>query len=107
MLDLRGWSAVRSDEEAPNAGQKRLELRRGKLALAIYLPMGSEPGKYDIEILRNKAAPLLKLDGTARIENGNTILSTRADLSKLASGNYLIGIRQSAWDWRYYPLTIP
>ncbi|MGH9328657.1 MAG: hypothetical protein ACRD2B_18470, partial [Terriglobia bacterium] len=100
------WSAVRSDEEAPSPGEKRLEVHRAKLALTIFLPLGSEPGKYEIEILRRKGTPLLGLGGIARIENGNTVLSTRADLNKLASGNYLIAIRQPPWDWRYYPFTL-
>lgn len=106
VLDLRGWSAVRSDEAAPNPIGKRLELRRELLALTINLPMGSEPGKYEVEILRSQGKPLLNLEGTARIVDGNTVLSTRVDLSKLQPGQYSLGIRQPPWEWRYYPFTL-
>ncbi|MDE3180576.1 MAG: hypothetical protein KGM47_13065 [Acidobacteriota bacterium] len=105
-LDLRGWSAVRSDEAAPNPSGKPLELHRGVLALTIYLPMGSQPGKYEIEIQRSQGKPLLRAEGTARIVNGNTVLSTRVALSKLHPGQYSLGIRQSPWDWRYYRLAL-
>lgn len=106
VLDLRGWSAVRSDEAAPGPGGKQLEIQRGLLTLTIYLPMGSQPGKYEIEILRSRGKSILNLDGTARIDNGNTVLSTRADLSKLQPGQYSLGIRQPPWDWRHYPVTL-
>lgn len=105
-LDLRGWSAVRSDQAAPNPSGKRLELQRGLLALTIHLPMGSQPGKYEIEILRSQGKPLFKLEGTARIDHGNTVLNTRVDLSKLQPSQYSLGIRQPPWEWRYYPFTL-
>lgn len=105
-LDLRGWSAVRSDEATPNPSGKRLQLHRRLLALTIYLPMGSQPGNYEIEILRSRGKPLLKLEVTARIADGNTGLSTRVDLSKLQAGQYSLGIRQPPWEWHYYPIAL-
>lgn len=106
-LDLRGWSTVRSDQAAPNPSRKSLELQRGLLALSIYLPMGSQPGKYEIEILRSQGKPLLKVAGTARIVDGNTVLSARVDLSNFQPGQYSLGIRQPPWEWRYYPFSVP
>ncbi|HEV2416415.1 MAG TPA: hypothetical protein VGX94_01290 [Terriglobia bacterium] len=105
-LDLRGWSAVRSDEATPNPGGTRLELHRGLLALTVYLPMGSPAGKYEIEIQRSHGETLLKVAGTAGITSGNTVLSTQLDLSKFQPGEYSLGIRQPPWDWRYYPLVL-
>lgn len=107
MLDLRGWSAVRSDEAAPNnPSGKRLELHRGLLALTIYLPMGSRPGRYEIEIRRSQGKPLSKLEGTARIDNGNTVLGSQVDLRTLQPGQCSLGIRQPPSEWRYYPFTL-
>lgn len=106
VLDLRAWSAVRSDEATPSPSGKLLELHRGLLALTIYLPMGSQPGNYEIEILRSQGKPLLRLEGTARIVGGNTVLSTRVDLSKLQPSQYSLGIRQPPWEWRYFPFTL-
>jgi hypothetical protein len=105
VLDLRGWSGARSDQAGPAQGHKPLELRRARTSLLIYLPMGSLPGRYNVEIAGgNRRA--LSANGIARIESGNTVLRVQLDLRKLSPGHYSLGIRQQPWDWRYYPLAV-
>src|SRR5687768_15097382 len=48
-LDLRKYTVTRS-EERPGR-QPVLELPRGRLDLTILLPVGSEPGGYEVQIL--------------------------------------------------------
>ena len=104
VLDLRGQSPWRS-EEGKKPGPPR-ELQRKRLELSIYLPLGSKPGNYEVKILRNLDTPLVSAAGTARIENGNTVLNITADLSGLAAGVYLVGVRLPPWDWTYYPVVL-
>jgi hypothetical protein len=106
VVDLRNWSPVRSDQAVPAQGQKPLELRRAQASLVIYLPMGSTPGNYELRITGAHNQALLGASGVARIENGNTVLRVRLELSKLPAGQYSLGIRQPPWDWHYYPIAL-
>lgn len=106
VLDIRNWSGVRSDQAAGPKGQKPLELQRARAWLVIYLPMGSQPGRYEVRIASGSNQLALNVGGIARIENGNTVLRVRIDLSKLSPGQYSLGIRQPPWSWRSYPFTL-
>lgn len=105
VLNLRNWSGERTDGGAEGVPKPPLELHRWRTSLVIYLPLGSEPGKYEVQLLEGGKA-LLQVSGIARIANGNTVLRVPADLSKLSSGRYSLGIRQPPWEWRYLPLAV-
>lgn len=100
IVDLRNWSGERTDGGTERMPNGPLELHRWRTRLVIYLPSGSKPGKYEIEILENSRT-VLTLNGAARIEAGNTVLRVPADLSNLNPGEYSMGFRQPPWDWRY------
>lgn len=106
VVDLRNWSAVRSDEAPHSPGQKSLDLQRARATLVIYLPLGSQPGNYEVEIVSSKIHGALAASGVARIENGNTVLRVNFDLRKLSTGQYSLGIRQPPWDWRNFPFAL-
>lgn len=104
-LDLKDRSVARSTEkQAPKAQPLILPARR--LDLSIFLPIGSEPGRYDVQLLKKIDEPLLSVSGEATVQNGTTILRARLDLTGQAAGSFLIGLRQSPSDWTYYPVTI-
>lgn len=103
VLDLRNWSSLRSDGGGSKAGRTPLELQRANALLVIYLPLGSQPGKYEVQIVTGKNQRPVNVSGVALIENGNTVLRVRINLSKLIPGQYSLGIRQPPWEWRYYP----
>jgi hypothetical protein len=44
--------------------------------------------------------------GTATIENGMAQMNVTPDLSRIAPGYYLVGIRLPGSDWSYSPLII-
>src|SRR5712692_2481174 len=46
LLDLRNRSVLRGTE--PNPSRSPLELHKAALALSIYLPTGSEPGRFEV-----------------------------------------------------------
>jgi hypothetical protein len=104
-LDLKDRSVARGEAGHPSRTEP-LVLPPKALDLTIYLPIGSEPGIYQVQLLKKIDEPLMTLAGEARIEQGNTILRARIDLTHVASGAILIGLRQPPSDWTYYPVTI-
>jgi hypothetical protein len=104
-LDLKDRSVARGDAgHAPRT--EPLVLPPRPLDLTIYLPIGSEPGTYQVQLLKKIDEPLMTVAGEARVEHGNTVLRARIDLTHVASGAVLIGLRQPPSDWTYYPVTI-
>ncbi|MGI9074126.1 MAG: hypothetical protein ACR2JB_23070 [Bryobacteraceae bacterium] len=104
ILDLRGRSAQRGAQEtASNAAP--LSLPNRPLDLTIYLPLGSEPGKYEIR-LSKAGRTLVTIPGNAHVNQGNTVLRIKIDLSKYTAGDYSVGVRQPSWNWVEYPVTL-
>jgi hypothetical protein len=77
-----------------------------RLDLTIFLPIGSEPGRYDVKLLKSVDESLLNASGQAQVEHGLTILRTRLDLAGRPPGSFLIGLRQPPSVWTYYPVSI-
>jgi len=103
-LDLTHRGILRGDQG--NAPKPPLELARGRLELTIYLPNGNEPGIYELEVLKQAAAPVWSGEGQARIENHTNTLRLKINLSRSEPGQYFLAVRPKGWDWAYYPLVI-
>jgi hypothetical protein len=105
VLDLRNRSPVRGDQQpVPSGAVASLPARR--LALSVYLPIGSEVGDYEMQILHEIETPLVSQVGTAALEDHNVVVRIRADLTGLGSGQYLVRLRRASYSWRYYPVTL-
>jgi hypothetical protein len=104
LLDLREKSALRG--VGANASVPPTELPRSALALSIYLPVGSEPGQYEVQIVEQPTRPLITAEGTAALRDHITVLKVKVDLQRLHSGLYLVGIRQAGWSWAFYPVVL-
>ena len=76
------------------------------MSLTITLTFASEPGRYEVQILREIRKPLRTGSGDAHIQNGLTLLPVEFDLGDLVPGQYLIGIRRVPWDWTFDPIVI-
>ena len=60
---------------------------------------------YDVAIFHEEPTePLVSTTGAATMENDKTIIKVTLDLSRIASGDYLVGIRLPGTDWSYYPV---
>ena len=103
-LDLRNRSVTRGAQAAPNNAP--LELPRGHLALSIYLPIGTEPGEFEVEIIQKPESPVLTASGSATLRDHITVLEVKLDLAGLAPGLYLLAIREKGWSWNYYPVIL-
>jgi hypothetical protein len=106
-LDLKGQSRLRGTN-APNVAAPDFPatLPRQRLDLAITLPFASEPGAYDLEILRDSSPPLAAISGQAQIEDGNTVLAVKIDLSSLSPGEYQLRVRRMPFDWVTYSVSV-
>ena len=101
-LDLRNYLVLRGQEPPPS--NKPLELRRGRLDLVIYLPVGSREGDYELQIVKEPDKVLASATGSARMENHNTVLEVKIDVSMVPAGGYLLRIRRPGLEWSNYPV---
>lgn len=109
----RGPVAVTIDltQRGPTRGlgephQPPIELPRAKLNLAVEMPIGALPGKYEVGVAPEHGSPSITAVGTAALINHVTTLHVTLDLTKLGSGSYRLGVRPVSWDWVYYPLKV-
>ena len=103
VLDLREWHILRGENNPLHAP---LQLQRQPLAVSILLPIGREPGAYEVTLSRISEPPLIRATAEGYLEDHTTVLHVKVDLTALPSGTYQLGIRQSGWDWTYYPVTL-
>jgi hypothetical protein len=104
-LDLRNWIVPRGDETTgSNSGP--IKLPRARLDLKIFLPVGSPPGRYEVQVSTESGRPVINAVGDAGIENGITVAKVRVDLSKIESGDYVFSIGKLGMERRSYPLAV-
>lgn len=107
VLDLRNQVPLRSDEpQVQPQTQPALQLPRVPAELSIYLPVGSDEGKYTMQILRKDKQRLLTTEGDATMQDDIMVLHVQIDLQQLSAGDYFFALRQASWPWSYYPLEI-
>jgi hypothetical protein len=100
-LDLRPFTVTRGDERTKEPDG--LVLSRGRLKTTILLPVGSEPGEYDVQILDADLKSRASSAGRAAIINYVTTLETTFDTSALPPGSYQLAVRREGEDWRLFP----
>jgi hypothetical protein len=103
-LDLRPHSAARGDSaaEAPPP----LLLPRGLVELTLLLPVGSEPGPYDVQLLDAEQVSLASAHGKALIRDFVTTVHASLDLGRVPTGDYGLAVRRVAEEWRVYPAVV-
>lgn len=99
-LDLRGHEALRGSEQEQH--RSPLALARGELALTIDLPVGSEAGDYDVQVVQDSGRALGAASGRAELVEGVTVLRLRLDLRRGALGPASLLMRQSGHNWARY-----
>ena len=106
LVDLRNRSPVRGEPGSPSDRSVVASLPTRRLDLSVYLPIGSEEGHYEIQILREAETPLVALRGSATLKDHNVVLRLRSDLTGLDPGRYLLGLRKANFRWTYYPIAL-
>ena len=74
----------------------------------VDLPLGSEPGTYQLQICRNgRTDPLVTVSGSAVLQpNGSTVLAVELNSTRLSVGPYALGFWKDDADWSYSPLLV-
>lgn len=103
-LDLRKYTVLRSDQQ--QAEPQPISLPRGKLNLTLLLPVGSEPGEYDVQVLDRDLTSRASTSAAAEIRDFVTTLQVSLDIAALAPGEYQLAIRRHGENWRLFPLEV-
>lgn len=96
ILDVRDQSVARG-ENPKQPERKYPTIPRGLLNLSIYLPFGSEAGKYQLTIYKDPSKPLLSTTGTAQIRQGITIVRIKVDTNQMLPGAHILESRLADW----------
>jgi hypothetical protein len=100
-LDLRPFSVVRGAERG--AEPEPVVLPRGRVSVTILLPVGSEPGEYEVSLVDEAVAVGASSVGTAALRDYITTLETVIDLSTISPGRYQLRIRRTGDGWQTFP----
>ncbi len=96
-------SPVRGAEGSVPRTSELQRLPRARMSrLLIYLPFGSDPGAYTVELLRDGGgtSPLATFSGSAEIRDGLTVLQVAPDLSQFPPGTYEFSVsRENTAPW--------
>ena len=104
VADIRSPLVLRGDQ---GPGKGPLVFQKGFDDVTFYFPEGSRAGTYEVAILGQEfGEPLTRASGTATIESRMTTMNVTLDLSRIAPGYYLVGIRPLGTEWSYYPAIV-
>ena len=103
-VDLRKYSVTRNEQQKPETGP--VSLARARSSLTILLPVGSEPGRYEIQVLDSGLRSQASASGEAAIRDYVTTLQTTIDLRSLSPGAYQLALRRHGEDWRLFPAEV-
>ena len=104
-LDLRPYSVTRR-AETPDSPPPPLELPRGVVELTLLLPVGSEPGPYDVQELKAKSGTVNSEKGEAAIREFVTTLPVNIDLAGVVPGDYELAVRREGDGWRTFQAVV-
>ena len=103
LADLRDLAPLRGVEGKTPVP---VDLTRSHLALTLYLPTGSEPGQYEVEVAEQLDQPLATASGSATLQNGIAVLSVKLNLASVHPGLYLLAVRQAGRTWAPYTVLL-
>jgi len=101
-IDLSHWMRLRGEQQPSH---QPLQLERAPLNLTIRLPIGEEPGEYQLAI-RQDETTLVHAKGEGKLEDHITTLHVELDCSSLNAGAYILAIRQAEGAWEEYPALV-
>jgi hypothetical protein len=104
QLDLRKFAVTRSQDVAPEPAPVELPARM--VDLTLLLPVGSEPGSYDVQILDADLQSRGGGTGTATITDFVTTLTVQLNLRQIAPGTYQLAVRRRGDSWRMFPAVV-
>ena len=104
--DLQNASPSRDFKDYQQPVHLQAPARKG--TIAVTLPLGSEPGKYEVEVRNDRNGRAIKdFKSTAALsKQGKTVLQITADFSELPIGDYVVAFRRGHQAWHFARLHI-
>ncbi len=101
VLNFEDGSELRSARgDAPKPANSGVQhLPRNDLNLTVYLPLGSQTGTYDLEILSLDGNRVWQAEGQASIKEGLTSVPVSGDLRSVPAGEYKFRFRRPDESW--------
>jgi len=103
-VDLASFSPTRGD--APNASEKKVHLPQKRLKVDFILPIGMEPGEYEIRLQDSTGAVLIDRRALGRLNDGLTSVQVDMDLAGTVRGSFTLMIRPPGLSWRRFPVVV-
>ena len=103
-LDLRRFTATRSQRASEETAP--VDLPTGLIDLKLLMPVGSEPGAYDIQLLDADLQSKASAHGVGEIRDYVTTIETTLDLRDVSPGAYQLAVRREGDDWRLFPARV-
>ncbi len=103
-LDLRKYAVTRSDQASPDVTPVSLPI--GVVELTLLLPVGSEPGAYEIQVLDSDLKSRASTHAVGEIRDFVTTARATVDLRGVPEGIYQLAIRREGDDWRMFPARV-
>jgi hypothetical protein len=103
-VDLRRFATARGERDPEAAAP--VSLPRGVVDVTLLLPVGSEPGAYEIQLLDSELKSRASAQATGVIREFVTTMRARLDLRAVSSGSYTLAVRLTGDDWRLFPAQV-
>jgi len=103
-LDLRPYAIMRG--ESQTAERPPLQLPRGRVLLTLFLPTGSEPGPYDVEVRDSNGVSKASARGEASFRREVTVVAVDLATGSLPPGAYLLAVRRAGDRWQEFPVRV-
>lgn len=103
-VDLREYALMRGGEG--QADLPPISLPRGRLNLTLLLPVGSEAGRYDLQLRDAVSTTVASAIGEAQIVDFVTTLRASLETGALAAGAYELAVRREDGDWRVFGVEV-
>jgi len=100
-IDLRPFSVMRGDAQSPPPAP--IDIPRARLDATIVLPLGAEPGTYQVQLLDDAQAVRAEASGEASIIDSMTTLRTPLNTAALPAGPYQLEVRRAGGEGRIVP----
>lgn len=84
----------------------RITLPAQRLRVRFLMPVGSEPGRYEVQIMQAVGPPVIDTIATARINDGVVSFEVEVPLETLKSSSLTLLVRPPGLNWQRYPIYV-
>jgi hypothetical protein len=74
--------------------------------LTLFLPTGSEPGPYDVEVRDANAVSKASARGEASFRTQVAVVAVALATGSLPPGTYLLAVRRAGDRWQEFPVRV-